>query len=60
MLKDPLPKDEPMKEAMKEVFCMLDTSQLIPKIISKAQRILRREANAIRKELEIELLEEIK
>ena len=49
MLKDPAPKDEPMKRAMAEVFYMLDTSSLIPKIIKKAQRLLRREANEIRR-----------
>ena len=51
MLKDPAPKDEPMKNAMSEVFYMLNKSYpvLIPKIIKKAQRLLRREANALRK-----------
>ena len=53
MLKDPAPKDEPMKKAMNEVFYMLETSKLIPKIIKKAQRLLRREANEIRRANEI-------
>ena len=48
MLKDPQPKDQPMKKAMDEVFLMQDTSKLIPKIIKKSLRLLRREANAIR------------
>ena len=54
MLKDPGPKDEPMKKAMDEVFYMLETSKLIPKIIKKAQRLLRREANEIRRVNELE------
>ena len=36
MLKGPMPKDTPMKDAMNEVFKMLDTNELIPKIIKKA------------------------
>ena len=56
MLKDPAPKDEPMKKAMDEVFYMLETSKLIPKIIKKAQRLLRREANEIRRVNELEQL----
>ena len=58
MLKDPAPKDEPMKKAMAEVFYMLETSKLIPKIIKKAQRLLRREANEIRRANELQEIED--
>ena len=51
MLDGPLTTDTPLKDALFETFCALgeDVKQSIPKYIHKALRILRREANQIRR-----------
>ena len=51
MLDGPLPRDTPLKDALFETFCTLskDVKESIPKYIHKALRILRREANEIRR-----------
>ena len=53
-----MPKDKPMMSVLNEVFHMLDTAEMIPRFIRKAQGMLRREANAIRRDKGEEELED--
>ena len=58
MLQNPDPKSTPMVDAMLETFAMTDVSSAIPRFIWKALHILRREANEIRKDNNIDLLDD--
>ena len=51
MLKDPGPKDNPLKAAVHETFCAKNESvkTSIPKFIKKSLGMLRRDANEFRK-----------
>ena len=60
MLQFPSNKATPLKDALLETFAMTEVSELIPKIIKKAQGMLRRDANAIRNENEIKELDDDK
>ena len=46
------PKGTPLKDALFETFCSKadDMKESIPKLVKKSLRILRREANEIRRE----------
>ena len=59
MLKNPGVKATPLKDVLLETFTMVDVSESIPRFIKKAQRILRREANMIRRKNGIEELDVI-
>ena len=61
MLNDPHPKSTPLKDALYETFCAKqnDVKISIPKFIKKSLGIIRREANAIRRENEEEELSDI-
>ena len=48
-----------MLDALRQTFADSPVDELIPKIIKKALGILRRQANAIRKEIGEEVLEDI-
>ena len=50
MLKCPTAREQPMRDALRETFENVNATQSIPKFIRKAQHILRRQANAIRRE----------
>ena len=47
-----------MKDALAETFKGVDVSELVPKIIRMAQHILRRQANAVRREEGLDELDE--
>ena len=47
-----------MKDALAETFKGADVSELVPKIIRMAQHILRRQANAVRREEGLDELDE--
>ena len=59
MLEGPGPKDTPLLDALQEVFVGTMVSVSIPRFIKKAQGILRRKANEIRRHQEIEELDDI-
>ena len=58
MLKNPLYHETPMLDTMNEVFRWVDVSALIPKLVRKAQGILRRDANNVRRQYGMEELED--
>ena len=61
MLAGAHPKSTPLKDSLFETFCAKqnDVRESIPKFIKKSLGIIRREANAIRRENEEEELSDI-
>ena len=59
MLKCPTSREQPMRDAMRETLQGVDALESIPKYIRKAQHILRRAANQIRRDRGIDELPHI-
>ena len=59
MLSEPGPKSTPLLDALRETFIMTDTTESIPRFIKKAQGILRRDANEIRRANNLKELEDV-
>ena len=61
MLAGALPKDQPLKDALFETFCRKqnEVKLSIPKFVKKALGMLRRDANEIRKQNGVPLLEDV-